>query len=257
MALKTYNNNDNKQQITNTTYSSFSFSNSESRVMQSRISISYFNKLMKLSIALRNNAGSNEQYATYDNDNAVSVYISSTKAYVLAQLINKLITEQKTRNVCVELKNGLLKVSDGEEFDSTNYCITISYADGNGAVNEVIYETKGATGAYNYVDGEYSVQEYHDFELIAFHDALVEYYKASNYAIAASVMEANMYKRNSQYQLLSAIAEKVGAQNPNGSNRQFNNKTFLSGGGSSSSSMNSTIPKEYESTSFDSIADSM
>ena len=87
MALKNYNNNE--RQITNTTYSSISFSNPESKIMQSKISISYFNKLMKISIALRNNAGSNDAYATYDTDNQVSVYVSFVKAEMLKRMIDK------------------------------------------------------------------------------------------------------------------------------------------------------------------------
>ena len=46
---------------------------------------------MKISIALRNNAGSNDAYATYDTDNQVSVYVSFVKAEMLKRMIDKFI----------------------------------------------------------------------------------------------------------------------------------------------------------------------
>jgi hypothetical protein len=254
--MKTYNNND--RQITNTTYSSITFSNPNSTIMASRFSISYFNKLMKISIALRNNANTNDAYATYDTDNQVSVYVSNMKAAVLSAMIGELISNKDIHNVCIELKNGLLKISDGTDYNSKNVCISISYADEVGNVNEVVYETKSDvySGAYNYNNGEYSTTTFANLELNTIRMALDEYYKASSYAVAASVMEANMYKRNGQYELIKAIADKVGAQPASGEKKPFNNKTFLSGSSSNSSGITG-VPAGYETSSFDSIASSL
>lgn len=254
MPLKNYNNND--KQITNTTYSSIAFSNPGSKIMQSRFSISYFNKLMKISIALRNNADSNDVYATYDTDNQVSVYVSFTKAEMLRRMIIKFLEDDSIHNVCIELKNGLLKVSDGSEYGINNNCISISYADEAGNVNEVIYECKSDyhTAAFNYSDGQFSTEVFKDIELESFIMTLEQYFYASSYAVAATVMEASMYKRQAQYDLIKSIGEKVGVQT--GSSKPFNNKTFLSGNSSRNTSnggMNG-IPTEYETTSFDSIA---
>ena len=131
MALRNYNNNE--RNITNSTFSSIVFSNAESSIMQSKFSIGYFNKLMKISIALRNNAGSKDAYATYDNDNQINVYVSYTKAYMLARMIEKFQQDPNIHNVCIELKNGLLKVSDGSEYNGAGVpCISISYADESG-----------------------------------------------------------------------------------------------------------------------------
>lgn len=265
MALKNYNNND--KNITNTTYSSIAFSNPDSKIMQSRFSISYFNRLMKISIALRNNAGSNDAYATFDTDNQVSVYVSATKAHILHMMIEKFkhgvsSDGEEINNVCIELKNGLLKIF--KNYTTNTICFSISYADETGRVNEVIYETKGPdiyTAAYNYEDGKFSTESFNDIELEYFDMALEEYYKASSYAIAATVMEASMYKRDSQYQLIKQIADKVGVSTSSG--KAFNNKTFLSNNNSNSKpsfsngSISSDIPNEYETTTFDSIAESM
>lgn len=262
MPLKTYTNNNDKQ-ITNTTYSGVVFTNAESKIMQTRFSIAYFNKLMKISIALRNNAGSNDAYATYDTDNQVSVYVSPTKAFMLWHMIKTNLSEPTIHNVCIELKNGLFKISDGSEYGSDNYCFSISYADEAGNVNEVVYETKSSfyTAAYNYNDDKFNTVTFSDMELTMLAMVLEEYYKASSYAVAATVMEANMYKRNAQVELIKAIADKVGVQG-GGASKQFNSKTFLQGSNNSNNSSSNTgelngIPKYYEATTFESIANNM
>jgi hypothetical protein len=263
MAFKNYNNNtDNNTPVTNV-FSSVTFSNPESKISQSRFSVSYFNKLMRISIALRNNAGSNDNYATYDTDNQVSVYVSFTKAKMLADMIADLRNNSDVHNICIELKNGLLKISDGTEYGSSAPCISISYADEAGNVNEVIYECKldFYKAAFNYnSDGTYESKVFNTIEVDAIEMTLNEYYKASSYAIAASIMEASAYKRQASHELLKSIAEKVGVQVGGNKGGNFNNKTFLSNSSSGSSgsgvSMNGA-PKGYESTTFDSIAGSM
>ena len=264
MAFRSYNNNQN--QISNTTYTGIAFSNPASKIGQTKLSVSYFNKVMKISIALRNNANSSDEYATYDNDNAVTVYVSLTKAKILTDMISYMKENKDVHNVCIELKNGLLKVSDGSEYGSSSPCISISYArDIDAAVSEIIYQTKEGfyTGAYNYKDGKYETKGFDDMELDTFQMCLEEYYKASSYAIAATVMEANMYKRNAIVEMLKAISDAVGASvNSNKGGGNFNNKTFLSNdGGESSNStsgfMNQPIPKEYEASTFEDIVNSM
>lgn len=263
MAFKSYNNND--KQLTCTTYSGISFSNPESSIGQTKISISYFNKVMKIAIAARNNNGSNNDYATYDNDNAVVVYASNIKARILYLLIQKLKEDPNTHNVCVELKNGLIKVSDGSEYGSPVPCISISYASEDGSVHEIVYQTKAGfhKGAVNYSNGSYQNVLFDDMELDTFAMTLDEYYKASSYAVAASVWEANMYRHEYEINLIKSIAEKsgvqIGSNNSNSNPAKFNNKTFLSnnGSGNSNVSAGSMIPKEYESSTFDDIAASM
>ena len=269
MAFKNYNNNQQDNKPTINTYTPISFSNGESKIQPSRLSISYFNKLMVISIALRNNAGSNDNYATYDNDNQISVYVSYMKAKILHDAIIALHNDPDKHNVCVELKNGLLKVSDGIEYGSTAPCISISFADQDGHTNEVIYQTKseGYMAAYNYSDGEFTSMNFDSIELDTLTMVLNEYYKAASYAIAASVRESNMYFTKFVSDNLKAIVEKIGAQTGGGARSNFNNKTFLSGGGSngsnsqaSASSYNGTmngIPKGYEASSFEDIANSM
>ena len=272
--MNTYNNNQQQQQLNNTTYSGITFANPNSKIMQSRLSISYFNKMMVISIALRNNAdSSNDAYATYDNDGKVSIYLSFSRAKVLSNLIKDMMASDdrdKDFNVCIETNTGLLKVSNGKEFGSTNYCISISTADESGKVIETIYETKpDYTGAYNYSKGNYESKMYPDMEIETLLMVLDQYYLASSYAIAATCMEASMYKREATNNMIKKVGEAVGVSTDSGSayRKNYQNKSqFLTGGGNSQSDGNSNgnysygdngTPKEYTQTSFDDIINSM
>ena len=263
MAFKNYNNNTNSP-VTNV-FTPIAFSNPESKVDQTKFSVSYFNKLMKIAIAKKTAGGGNNDYATYDNDNAIVVHMSFSKAKILLDLIReKLLKEEDVHNVCVELKNGLLKVSDGIEFGSTMPCFSITSVDNAGNVSEIVYQCKENfyTGAYNYNDGKYSSESFDNLELDTFIMVLDEYYRASSYAIAATVMEASMYEREGQYNLIKSIAEKIGVStNGGGNSGGYNSKTFLAGAGNNGSSgfnggMNGASA-EYEAGSFDDIANSM
>lgn len=256
----TYNNND--KQPVNVTYSSIGFSNPNGKVAQSKLNISYFNRLLKIGIANKK-PSNNNGYDTYDNENQAAVYVSSTKAKILSDMINTLRSDKEIYNVSVELKNGLLLVSNGSEFGVDNYCIVIKAADEAGNISTAVYEMKSDyhKGITNYTDGgDYTEVPLSNLELDQFQMVLDEYVKASTYAIAASVMEAGMYKRNAATEILYNIGRKVGVvSDNNGSNN--GNGSFLSRNNNNNSSGNnsSSLPKgvdnkEYEVSSFDDIA---
>ena len=258
-SFQTYNNNQDNKPTVNV-YTPISFSNPGSKVMDTKFGISYFNRMMVLAIAGRSNSGS-EDYATYDNDNAVKVFVSYHKAKILHDAILDMLTNKDKNNVCIELKNGLLKISNGVEYGSTFPCISISYADKDGNVNEIVYETKetGYEAAYDYSDGNYSTLTFPRFEIETFLMVLDQYYKASSYAIAATIRESTMYRDKYNQNAIKAIAEKVGASfDMGGSKGSFNNKTFLSQGGSTgSTTFSGDVPKEFEQSSFEDIANGL
>jgi len=263
MAFNSYNQNNNDKRPTVNTYTPISFTNQDSKIMDTRLSISYFNKLMCITIAARTNAGSSD-FATYDTDNPVSIYISYSKAKILHDaILNMLSKPNEIHNVCVELKNGLLKISDGVEYGSSNPCIAILYAKDNAGVNEIIYETKSDMyyAAYNYDNEQYSSMPFPKFEIETFAMILEQYYIASSYAYAAMNREANMYASKFTSDILKGIAGKVGYQYSSSSGSgNFNNKSFLSGNNSSSSSkpqFNGDVPTEYQQSTFSDIANSL
>lgn len=264
--------NSNREQLTTTTYTPTSFSNPNSSVFPSKLTINYFNRIMKLSILPKKEQAESEAYASYDRDKSVDAYLSATQAKMLHDLILYMKNTENVHNVCIEVKAGLLTVSDGSDLGVSAPCITIRSADEAGNIKTVTYEMKTTThkGAYNYNadDNSYSDYMFKDIELDMLLIVLNEYVKASSYAIAASVMEAGAWNRDRVQKTIAAIADKVGAQNHlsgGGSNKNYNSKTFLSGGsgGGMEASMNppttgnSPIPREYEASTFDDIANAM
>ena len=263
MAFSTYNNNKQDDKPTTTTYTPISFPNPASTVQPSRLSISYLNKVMTVSIAPRINEGS-EDFPRYDADNPVKVYISHNNAKLLHDAAVDMFTNGKKNNVCVETKNGLFKISNGVEFGSESPCISITHATQDGTnIVETVYQTKANYSvAYNYSDGEYSTMNFPMHEINTFLMVLEQYYLASSYAIAASIRDADAYKYKYISDIIKNIATKVGVATDtrtNSSNGNFSSHTFLNGGNQNNTSrqdMNG-IPKGYEQSSFDDIVNSM
>ena len=260
MSFKSYNNND--KQPTNTTYSPVSFSNPEA-LDGSRLNINYFNKLLQVTIQKRN--GTKNDFATYDTENTADIYISITKAKVLYDLMQMMKNDDSIHNVCIETNKGLLMISDGSNYGVTSPCISISTSNDNG-VNTAVYVTKDHyhKGAFNFNmdSNEYTDQYFGDLEIEVFENVLLQYYNAATYAIAATVMEASMYKHNALINTINAIAEKVGVDFGNNGGGYSSKSQFLSGNNNQSSSssnsgMSGGVPKEYESATFDDIAHGM
>ena len=266
MALNTYNNNQDNRPSVNV-YTPMTFANPDSKVQPTRLSISYFNRVMQLAIAQKIGNGTTDEYAQYNNDNQVKVYISYRSAKLLHDGILKMLDPNSgINNICIETKNGLLKVSNGVEYGSETFCISISYADNNGHVSEAIYQLKNNDQlAYNYSDGNFSIMTFPELELNTILMCLEQYYEASSYAIASTIRESMMYRDRAIYDTINAIANKVGAKTPNNTSPNsgsFSNRTFLQNNsgntysGGSSGGMNG-VPKEYNQSSFDDIVSSM
>ena len=257
MSFKNHNNND--KQPVNTTYSPVSFANPEA-MDGSRLNIGYFNKLLQVTIQKKN--GTKNDYATYETEHPATIYLSITKAKILYDLIKMMQEDDSIHNVCVETNKGLITVHDGSEFGVNIPCISISTADESGNVSTVVYQTKDHyhKGAFNYDmnDKSYKDQYFNSLEIEVFENVLLQYYNAATYAIAATVMEANMYKHNALRNTINAIAEKVGVEFSNNSGGGYSSKSqFLNNNNDSGSNGMSGIPKEYESATFDDIAHGM
>ena len=256
MAYTTSNNQNNNQPMTNT-YTPIVFSNPDSKLFQSQFSISYFNRVMVVSIA-RKNTASNDDYPTYDRDNAIKIYISFTKAKILHDAILKLLNDKSINNVCIEgNRSNALKVSNGIEFGSETPVISIVYlaSDNNSTgrtLSEICYQTK-TNYEYKYNSdistGRAESGAIATFELDTLLMVLEQYYYASSYAIAATIREANSYNERFKNDILKSIAEKNGISTKRSGNYS-STSVFDSNG-------NSIAPKEFQESSFDDIAGSL
>jgi len=237
MAFDNSNNNqrDNQKPVSNV-FSSVNLANPDSNLQQTKLTVGYFNRLMQISIAPRNPASPGEEYPTYNNQAAVKVYISYSQAKMIYDAMQDMFYNAKTdkRNICVETKHGLFKISNGDEFGSSSPCVSILYVDGSkGRPVEAIYQMKNNYElAYNYDNGKFSTEKFPNLEIDILATAFKEYFNSSNYAIAASVHESSMYRENYSQNLLKSIAGKVGAviegRAVNSAPNAFSNHTFLS-----------------------------
>ena len=271
MAFTSFNGNNNgDNRPTVNTYSSIAFSNPDSQIAQTRFNLSYFNKMMTISIAQRN-PGNDQSYPTYNNDAAVRVFLSFTQAKMLHDMAVDMFEhpENGKTNVCLETKNGLFKISNGSEYGSETPCVSITYMASDGSSTEVVYQTKANYDcAYNFVEGQYSKQAFPRMEMDAILMTFEQYWLASSYAVASTMNEANMYRERSKNELLRSIADKLGVvSNTNKGNYSggYGNHTFLSNAGANTTQagtlggapMTNEVPKQYSSQSFDDMVASI
>ena len=121
MALgDTYNNNEKKNYSPSLT-SGYRFSNPDSTVDKTSLTVSFWNKLLKVSIAPKKETENGE--IAFDHENAGSVYLSNTKAKVFHDEICKFLEEYKQGkapdNIGVATgKDGLIYLYNGKEFNA-------------------------------------------------------------------------------------------------------------------------------------------
>ena len=265
MAYGNYNNDKPNVNV----YSSIMFSNPDSPIAQTRFSISYFNRLMCISIAQKNPTMS-AAYPTYNNDSAAKVYLSYSHAKMLHDSAVEMFKEnsKEKSNVCVETRNGIIKISNGVEFGSPTPCISIISLGSGGTNQEYIYQTKdNFECTCNYFDNKFDKKKFPLMEIDTFIMALEEYYKASSYAIVASITESNAFKEKAKNDLLRSIADKVGVNmnsySSYGNNRGYSNRSYFNNNTNNNTSSpmdNNTpmsIPDQYSSQSFDDLVSSM
>ena len=262
MAFNTYNNNQDRPN--SNVYTPIIFSNPDSNLQQTRFSITYFNKVMQISIAPKDATPSAANgYPTFNNTAAIKVYISYYQAKMLSEELKLMFHSDKTdmNNVCLETKNGLLKISNGKEYNSPSPVIAILYmATGGTVISEALYQCKQTYEIpYNYKDGSYSTHKYPSLEIDTFIMTLEEYYKAASYAIASSVSESSMYHNKAVYDIIRSIAGKVGANTSTSYSKapnqgSYNNHSFLNSNNTNGiNEFDSNVPKEYQQSSFDDI----
>lgn len=271
MALgDTYNNNEKKNYSPSVT-SGYRFSNPESTIDKTSLSFSFWNKLLKISIAPKKETGNDD--IAFDYENAGSVYLSHTKALILYKEICKFMEEYKTgncqNNVGVSSgKDGLLYVCTGKEFNAEGPCLVIRKINEKGeCISTFVYEFR--TGLHNSIfnyeekSKNFDARFYDLIELEVFANLLNEYYRSMSMAVAYSIQESAKYDTSRMNTKLKIIAEKLGVEfNKPGSNysRASNNSFFSnakpnSNHGTSNSSYSSynAPSNDYEQGSLDDL----
>lgn len=266
MALgDTYNNNERKNYSPSVS-SGYRFSNPESNIDKTSLSFTYWNKLLKVSIAPRKETEGDT--IAFDHENAGSVYLSHTKALILYKEIVKFLEGYKKgkvpKNAGVTSGNeGLIYICTGEEFNVEGPCLVIRKVDENGkCTSTFVYEFKRDTHSsiidYTEKTAEFNSIAYEMLEIEQFANLLKSYYEAMTMAVAYSVQEAGKYDNSRINTKLKLIGDKLGVEFAK-QNNDYKNKNVNSSYFSNAKSANNTQPSyngsssSYETGSLDDL----
>lgn len=267
MALgDTYNNNEKKNYSPSVT-SGYRFSNAESAIDKTALTFSFWNKLLKISIAPKKEIESD--VVSFDYDNAGSIYLSHTKALMLYNEIMIFLEDYKAgnapKNVGVPSGNeGLIYICNGEEFNADGPCLVIRKIDEKGhCTSTYVYEFRRNTHytIKNYIEktAEFDTNFYNELEIEQFANLLKSYYESMTMATAYSIQEAGKYDNSRMNTKLKIIGEKLGVdftkQSYNEKSRATNVSYFSNAKSTSESNSNgySGISSSYESGSIDDL----
>lgn len=250
MALgDTYNNNE-KKNYSPSVISGYRFSNIDSNIDKTSLSFTFWNKLLKISIAPKKQTEGD--IIAFDYDNAGSVYLSHNKAFIFYKEIIKFMKEYQEGNSASNVgvnsgKEGLIYICDGKEFKGEGPCLVIRKINESGqCTSTFVYEFRRGvhSSVVNYVEktSEFESNFYDLIEIELFAELLKSYYESMTMAIAYSIQETGKYDASRMNTKLKIIGEKLGiefkGQNSNNGNRVVNNSYFSSAKTSTNQSNN-------------------
>jgi len=214
MALgKTYNNN--KKELHTTTFSALKMYNKDG-VDPTAMTFTFWNNLLKLSIAPKKE--STGDYAQYDYENAGLVYLSPMKAKIFADSITAVLEDPSVLNdsIGVPSSNGIISLHKSVN-GSKGMCIVIKKLDEHGRIEaSYAYEFKVDFNfaVKDYTDGEDDIVKVYNnnLELLSFRDLLQEFYLKSNGASAHFNREYSKFDKASIDNKLVALADKLGVE---------------------------------------------
>lgn len=257
----TYNNSGNTtaQKVYDpTVYSGYRMNNAESTVDPTCLTFRFWKNNLCVSIFPRKNTGNDE--VQFDTENGITIYLSHTKARILAEELKLFLRNPATYNrVGVPSGQAAISISNGAEYGKDSPILTIRKVDENGnIVSEFAYEFKRdfhfAIRNYDGKNFDKAFDEYKNIEIEQFITVLEEYYKAATNAVAFTVMEQRKYSNARLENKIDAIASKLGVEvaKPNGG-RKFNNNSYFNGNNSGSNNNSYSSGVSYGSATIEDI----
>ena len=258
----TYNNNQNRSNVPEVSiYSNYRMNNAESQIDATCLTYRFWKSNLCIGIFPRKNTGNDE--ISFDMDNGITIYLSHTKARMLANELRRFLQDPVMYNsVGVPSGSAAITISNGVEYGKNTPVLTIRKVDGDGNVTaSFAYEFK--TNYYysirNY-DGknfDAAYDDYQNLEIEQMITVLEEYIKASTNAIAFTVMDQRKYGVTLMENKIDAIANKLGVEirSGNGGQRQYNNKSYFNSnsGGNSGNNYPSSSNVSYGSATIDDL----
>lgn len=257
------NYNNNKKNYSPSVYSQYKFNNIESAIDKTTLAPSFWNSMLKISIAPMK--GNDPNNVEFDYDNGINIYLNHTKARMLYQEICKFQENpEQFNNVGVPSGAGLITITNGKEFGKNATCIVIRKLNSEtGAVeSSFAYEFKS--------DYHYSIRNfdesnngfdkvyYNELELEQFKMLLTSYYESMTGAVAYSVIDNMKYDMSRINTKLNSVAEKLGVSYGKGNKGTGgNNSYFNQANGNNQSNNTSNSGSSYSAATYDDIMSQM
>lgn len=242
-------NNGNNGPNNPTYYSRLRIKNYDNQTM---LSFNYWKGTLKIMITepSDNNNGNNGR-----PNELASIYMSPTKARILAEGVARIIASKEDKVYGVDTGTGNVKgfIAIGRSKGDPFLFIGKVNADGKYELNQTFNFNTNGNFLFDVKDLahiKFQKEVMENIELQEFMDLLNDYARAASGAIAASVHDINFYENNRFTNLVRGIANKVGAghSNGNGGNHFFDNSNAeYSEPSRSSQNNNNTRSNRYES----------
>lgn len=264
MALgSTYSNNQRSSNTPElTVYSNYRMNNAESQIDATCITFRYWKSNLCIGIFPRKNINDNDN-VSFDMDNGITIYLSHTKARILANELKLFLSDPiKYNSVGVPSGQAAISISNGSEYGKNTPVVTIRKVNDNGEVTaSFAYEFK--TNFYfsirNYDGKNFDsvYDEYNNLEIEQFITVLEEYIKASTNAIAFTVMDQRKYSSSRIENKIESLAAGLGIDisSNSGSNRaRYSGTSYFNNTNSTNTenSYNSTS-SNYASATIDDL----
>lgn len=216
MALgdNTYNNND--QQFRPTVYG-YSLYNTDNDYEKSRLTFTMWARTIKISIEEMTREAENGRMAEFDTKNSSIIYLTPSKAYMLAGIVEKYYKNpEQYSGYGVASARAFITISREGDYD----VIRINEITGTGVrkgLGYVINTNYNIVTSYDDNGPTYNNEMFANMDFIQIITQLKDYAKAMDNTIAFTVMDQN--NRNTNW-LRSAVTKIAAANNINLSNKQ-------------------------------------
>lgn len=235
-----FGDNDNNQRkfYEPSVYSGYAMSNTDG-IDPSALNYQFVNGLMKISIApMLPNAKPGDR-ELWDRDNAAVIWLTHTKARMLAEEIKYVMAhpDEVNNGGVPSGSDGLVSFSTGKELGATSPCLIIRKLDPNDGtvVSSYAYQFKSeyhySIRNFDKASKDFDKFFYNDLEIDQFVTLLESYYQNMTGAVAYGVLYGAKYDIQKNHTKMKLIMDKLGIeQNPEYSKggNNYNNRSFFS-----------------------------
>ena len=244
MAFNSFNNQNGNQNKTPelTVYSSYRMNNAESEIDPTCLTFRFWKNNICIGIFPKKNTGNDE--IQFDMDDGITIYLSHTKARILANEIRLFLKDPVTYNACgIPSGQAVITISNGSEYGKNAPTLTIRKLNNNNEVAASFayqFKTDYHFAIRNY-DGKNFDTVYDDYKNIEIEQMLTvldEYCAAMTNAVAFSVLDQRKYSANRLENKIDAIASSLGVEIKSGSSngqRRYNSSSHFANSSSSDS----------------------